>query len=242
LNNEHTERTYSTFKEVLGDGAINPARDWRTLFKKDIENYSKNLNISPIIYKEFLRGLLSQIKLGYVDDQSTFTKVKIAHGRQERMVAKKFQENNIVLPFSTVYQSAVTQDDNKRRFKEVLVTSSKWNDEIQRAERIVGYIDVPIKAEYTVSVWTKYVSDMDQLAASIRLGFNPHKLIVTPFSEETKAYLTGEESMTTAEAPDREERLLKREFKITIEGYIPSPTFKITNTGKIIHLNTEIWV
>lgn len=242
MNNEHTEKTYSNMSEALGEGAINPARDWRTLFKNDIDNYSKNLNMATTIYKEILRGLLSQIKLGFVDDQSNFTKVKIAHGRQERTVAKKFQENNIVLPFATVYQSAVTQDEDKRRFREVLVTSSKWNDETQRAERIVSYTDVPIKAEYTLSVWTKYVSDMDQLSASIRLGFNPHKLIVTPFSEETKAYLTGEEGMTTAEAPDREERLLKREFKITIECYIPSPTFKITNTGKIIHLNTEIWV
>tara|TARA_R110000803_G_scaffold61671_2_gene121639 strand:- start:1643 stop:2335 length:693 start_codon:yes stop_codon:yes gene_type:complete len=228
--------------EVLGDGAINPARGWRELFKNDIENYSKNLNMATSIYKEILRGLLSQIKLGFIDDQSNFTNVKIAHGRQERTVAKKFQENNLVLPFSTVYQSAVTQDDDKRRFKEVLVTSSKWNDETQRAERIVGYSDVPIKAEYTLSVWTKYVSDMDQLSASIRLGFNPHKLIVTPFSEETKAYLNEEADMSTTEAPDREDRLLKRNFTITIEGYIPSPTFKITNTGKIIHLNTEIWV
>lgn len=242
MNNEHTERTYSTFEEVLGDGAINPARDWRTLFKKDIKNYSKNLNISPIIYKEFLRGLLSQINLGFIDNQSNFTKVKLAHGRQERTVAKKFQENNIVLPFATIYQSSVAQDEVKRRFKEVLITSSKWNEETQRAERVVSYNDVPFKAEYTLGVWTKYMSDMDQIAASVRLGFNPHKLIVTPFSEETKAYLTGEEGMTTAEAPDREERLLKREFKITIEGYIPSPTFKITNTGNIIHLNTEIWV
>ena len=242
MNNEHTERTYSTFEEVLGDGAINPARDWRTLFKKDIKNYSKNLNISPIIYKEFLRGLLSQINLGFIDNQSNFTKVKLAHGRQERTVAKKFQENNIVLPFATIYQSSVAQDEVKRRFKEVLITSSKWNEETQRAERVVSYNDVPFKAEYTLGVWTKYMSDMDQIAASVRLGFNPHKLIVTSFSEETKAYLTGEEGMSTAEAPDREERLLKREFKITIEGYIPSPTFKITNTGKIIHLNTEIWV
>ena len=242
MNNEHTEKTYSNMAEVLGDGAINPARDWRTIFKNDIENYSKNLNMATPIYKELLRGLLSQIKLGYIDDQSNFTKVKLAHGRQERTVAKKFQENNIVLPFATIYQSSVTQDEVKRRFKEVLITSSKWNDETQRAERVVSYNDVPLKAEYTLSVWTKYMSDMDQLAASVRLGFNPHKLIVTSFSEETKAYLTGEEGMSTAEAPDREERLLKREFKITIEGYIPSPTFKITNTGKIIHLNTEIWV
>ena len=242
MNNEHTERTYSTFEEVLGDGAINPARDWRTLFKKDIENYSKNLNISPIIYKEFLRGLLSQIKLGYIDDQSEFIEVKLAHGRQERIVAKKFQENNLILPFATVFQSSVESDDKKRRFKEVLIVSSKWDDKSQRAERVVSYNDVAIQAQYTLSVWSKYMSDIDQLSASIRQGFNPHKLITTSFSQELKAYLTSESDVSTTEIPDREDRLLKRNFVITIEGYIPSPAFKITSTGKVIKINSEIWI
>ena len=67
---------------------------------------SQDLKMSPTYYKEVLRSLLSSIKLAYIDDQANYKEVKLHHGRQERLVAKKFQENNLILPYSTVYQSS----------------------------------------------------------------------------------------------------------------------------------------
>jgi hypothetical protein len=57
-----------------------------------------------------------------------------------------------------------------------------------------------------------------------------------------KAYLSKEEDISKTDVGDKEERLVRKTFTVSVEGYIPSPKFLLTNTGKIIHINTEIWV
>ena len=195
-----------------------------------------------VFYKDVLRGLLSQVKLYYTDDQDQFKEIPIHHGRQERAIAKKFQENNIVLPYATVYQSAVNEDKNKRRYEPVLVQRKLWNVNTNRAERIINYPDVPVILNYTMSVWCKYVSDLDQIASGIRSRFNPHLSIKTPETQIMKAFLTEETDRSVVEVNDREERLIRKEFTISIEAYIPSPKFLVTDTTKIKKINSIVEV
>lgn len=210
--------------------------------KNKITTLSKNLNLTSKVYKELLRALLSELRLGYVNDDSEYIKLKLHHGRQERAVAKKFQENNIVLPYSTIFQSGVSSDDPKRRQRNVLIHSSSWNDEIQRAERIVSLCDVPIVSEYTLSVWSKYISDLDQISATLRSNFNPDLILETSYSNNIKAFLAEESDISAVEVGDKEDRLIRKTFTINVESYIQSPRFKVTSTGKIIQVNTEIWL
>jgi hypothetical protein len=203
---------------------------------------SKDMRISPTYYKEVLRSLLSSMKLSYVDDQSDYKEVKLHHGRQERIIAKKFQENNLILPYSTIYQSSISEDEKKRRSWSVLSFSTKWDDETQRAQRVVSYTDIPVKMEYTLSIWSKYISHIDQLSAQLRLQFNPHKNLNIFETNLLKSFLTNEEDISKTDVGDKEERLVRKNFIITVEGYIPSPKFLLTNTGKIIQINTEFWI
>lgn len=203
---------------------------------------SQDLKMSPTYYKEVLRSLLSSIKLAYIDDQANYKEVKLHHGRQERLIAKKFQENNLILPYSTVYQSSVNEDEKRRRSWSVLSFHKKWDEETQRAQRVVSYPDVPVNIEYTLSIWSKYISHIDQLSAQLRSSFNPHKNLEIFDTNILKAFLTSEEDISKTDVGDKEERLVRKNFTITIQGYIPSPKFLLTNTGKIIHTNTEFWL
>jgi len=222
---------------------MKPSADTGYNYLKDkITKMSKNLNVTSKVYKEILRSLLAELRLGYINDDSEYTKLKLHHGRQERAVAKKFQENNIILPYSTIFQSGVSSDDLKRRQRNVLMYNSVWDDETQRAERVVSLCDVPIISEYTLSVWSKYVSDLDQIAATLRSQFNPDLILETSYSNNIKAFLKEESDISSVEVGDKEDRLIRKSFTINVESYIQSPRFKVTSTGKIVQVNTEIWL
>ena len=214
----------------------------RSYLKDKIAAMSKKLNVTSKVYKEILRSLLSEIRLGYINDDSEYVSLKLHHGRQERAVSKKFQENNIILPYSTIFQSGVQSDDSKRRNRDILFYDSTWDDDAQRAERVVSLCDVPMISEYTLSVWAKYVSDLDQIAATFRRQFNPDLILETPYANNVKAFLSDESDISAVEVGDKEDRLIRKTFTINVESYIQSPKFKITSTGKIIQTNTEIWI
>lgn len=237
MNNNYSEYT------VRDSSIPNPPPETGHSYLKDkIITMSKNLNVTSKVYKEILRALLSEIQLGYINDDSEFIKLKLHHGRQERAVAKKFQENNIILPYSTIFQSGVASDEKKLRQRNVLLYDSVWNDDIQRAERVVALCDVPIISEYTLSVWAKYVSDLDQIAATLRSKFNPDLLLETSYASNVKAFLAEESDISAVEVGDKEDRLIRKTFTINVESYIQSPRFKVTSTGKITQLHTEIWL
>ena len=231
------------FEYTVNDSSLKPTADTGYGYLKDkITKMSKNLNVTSKVYKEILRSLLAELRLGYVNDDSEYIKLKLHHGRQERAVAKKFQENNIILPYSTIFQSGVSSDDLKRRQRNVLMYNSVWDDETQRAERVVSLCDVPIISEYTLSVWSKYVSDLDQIAATLRSQFNPDLILETSYSNNIKAFLKEESDISAVEVGDKEDRLIRKSFTINVESYIQSPRFKVTSTGKIVQVNTEIWL
>jgi len=51
-----------------------------------------------------------------------------------------------------------------------------------------------------------------------------------------------EEDISRTDIADKEERLLRKTFTLEVQGYIPSPKFLLTNTGKITNLNTDFWI
>ena len=73
-------------------------RTSRELYYGIIEDAVNDTSYRNDVYKEVLRSLLSQLNLYYVNSRSESSKIKVHHGRQDRAVAKMFQENNIVLP------------------------------------------------------------------------------------------------------------------------------------------------
>ena len=240
MSNQYTETSYREDPDRR-EARSEPGYE-RSYFTDRIESMYKDLKISSTYYKEVLRSLLSSMRVNYLDDQGDYKDVKIHHGRQERIIAKKFQENNLILPYSTIYQSAINEDTKKRRSWSVLNYGTVWDDESQRAQRTVSYPDIPVIMEYTFSVWSKYISHLDQISAQIRSQFNPHKNLNIMDTNVLKAYLSKEEDISKTDVGDKEERLVRKTFTVSVEGYIPSPKFLLTNTGKIIHINTEIWV
>lgn len=230
-----TDTFKGTFNEYLTATSSIPAagRSSRELFYDMVTDAIEKSNYKPTVYKEMLRSLIAQLKLRYVDSRGEPVDIKLHHGRQDRAVAKKFQENNIILPYATIFQYNVQNDVDRRRFDSLLVHGTRWNENTQRAERTLSYPDVPVKLSYLLNVWCRYVSDMDQIAALVRNKFNPSFELKTPFSTNVTCFLSDETDNSVVEVSDREDRLIRKGFFIEIQTYIPSPKFRVTNTGRI---------
>ena len=229
-----------------GEGAPPPIEDARSsniIWNNFIQEATNNATLSPFVYKEVIRSLISTFgMLHYLDGENKLIRVKATHSAPERAVAKKFQENSMILPIITVHQLSAKSDDSRRRYDNVLIQSTEWNDDIQRAERIISRSDVPVNITYSVNLWTKYMEDMDQISQNIRVKFNPSLKIATPFSDNLKIFLKDESNSSTLVDGDREDRLLRKSFSIEAELYIPSPRFKVTSTGRIEKVVSEIWL
>lgn len=213
------------------------------LYREYIADATKNSTLSDFVYKETLRAVISEFNnIHYVDGDNELKKVKAMHATPERVIGKLNKEFNTILPVITVSLLQSANDDNKRRYDNIVVQNKVWNDDIQRAERIIGLADVPVRCTYSINLWAKYMEDLDQLTQNIRVKFNPSARIQTPFSDNIKCFLVSESSTGSATAADKEDRILRKTFNAELEMYIPSPKFKVTSTGKIEKLVGELWV
>jgi hypothetical protein len=122
----------------------------------------------------------------------------------------------------------------------MLVHQSYWDDNKQRAIRVISLPAIPTIINYTVNVWTKYREDMDQAIEQIRKLFDPDLEINTKFNTYTKSFLVEEIDKSEIEVSDTAERVLRKSLSVRVEAYIPTPKFRITSTGKIEEFKFDI--
>mgnify|MGYP003142684340 CR=1 FL=1 len=163
--------------------------------------------------------------------------------RMDFVVAKMKEQHNIILPVLSITQTISEDDNARRRYDPTLIHEKYFDEDKQRAIRILSLAPKPLTLNYTVNIWTKYRSDMDQILEQIRLLFNPELMIPTKYSTNTKSYIVSEVDNTVDTAPDKEDRILKRGVTIAVQSYLPNPKFMITSSGKIerFMVETEIY-
>ena len=209
---------------------------------KILERTSPTISISSF-YKSTLRFLLSKFgEFRYIDAENNSIGVKCFFGNKERAIAKITQEDNIILPVMSINQDSSGEDDDRRRQSSNLVISSFWSKEKKRAVRVISLAPKAVKVSYDLNIWCKYNADLDQISEQVRLLFNPSLNITNDFTETTLAFLEQEKDHRVTSVGDKEDRVLKKTFNISVEGYIPFPKFLITSTGEIeeIIVDTEI--
>lgn len=233
----------SATTEYDSSGSYVTARTARSKFRSYIVETTKNSTLSPFVYKDIMRALLVSFgNMHYVDGTGKLIRVKSVHGNPERTIAKLHKEDNIILPIITIHQDGAKNHNERRRLDDMIIEKSEWNQDIQRAERIIGVADVPAKLTYNMNLWCKYMEDMDQISQGIRVRFNPSVTLKTPVSASIKSFLMNETNKTTISKGDREARVLRKSFSLEVEAYIPSPKFKITSTGRIDKIVSELWI
>ena len=195
------------------------------------------------LYRETLEYLINVFsQYVYINDENKVVKVPCWHGSVERVVAKLRQEHNIVLPVMSVFRTGNNSDEKRRRFSGMIVYDKYWDLESQRAVRVARLAPTPVTISYKLNVWTKYQEDMDHLTEQVHRDFNPDINIKTSYNTSTKGFLSSESPSNELTVSEGQDRVIRKAFDFTVESYIPSPRFVITNTGKIEEFNAEVLI
>lgn len=202
--------------------------------RKEIYRMTQAKHNISFIYRESLRSMIASFNdVGYIDSEEKFNSIMCIHANAERAVAKLKQENNIILPIISVGQTTSDNDTARQKTESLLVNEKYWDAKKNRAYRILSLAPRAVNVKYQLNIWTKYMSDMDQILEQIRLKFNPEMQVPTEFSTLAKAYLESEDDVGQITVSDKQDRVLKKTMNIVLRTYIPSPKFLYTSTGKI---------
>mgnify|MGYP003664237060 CR=1 FL=1 len=224
-------------EESTLSGVTSRSERWNTRegdIRKKMYRMTQAENSISFIYKELLRSMIASFsELGYISSEEKFIKTKCVHANAERTIAKLKQDNNIILPIVSISQTISNNNKMRRRAENVLVQEKYWDEEKNRAFRVLSFAPRAVDVMYQLNIWTKYMSDMDQILEQVRLKFNPDMEVPTKYSTLMKAYIDTEEDSGKLTAEDKEDRIIQKTINIVVEAYIPSPKFLVTSSGKI---------
>lgn len=234
--------------ESIGEGGWPPPSEGSNITSSQylinlLNNMEKKSTVPINAYKEIVRYLLNQFNdLVYVDHELKHVEVKCRYGNPERTIAKLNGEDNIVLPLLTISQNSTIEANERRKNAAILMQNSYWDEEKQRALRVVSFCDRPVTILYNINIWAKYMEDLDQLAQKIRLYFNPALTLNTKFSKDSQVFLDSETNNYSFALADREDRILRKSFTVSVQTYVRSPRYLITSTGELETLNLDVEV
>jgi len=194
---------------------------------------SKNSIDFTEVNKQILQSFINVLDFNYLSEDNKVIKVKTIYGAPERAIAEIFQENAIILPLISVYQIESIESQERRHFAPVVKSQKWWNHKTQRAERVISLAPKAMDFIFQISLWGKYIEDINEISPQIRKLFNPSLNLETDLHDHTQVFLTEEEDSYTYDTGDGEDRTLVKTFTVNVETYIPYPIYKITSTGKI---------
>tara|TARA_R110000850_G_scaffold202996_1_gene329252 strand:+ start:1640 stop:2371 length:732 start_codon:yes stop_codon:yes gene_type:complete len=214
-----------------------------TRLKNQIHELTTN-KIKPFIanvYKESLKELLSIFgSLHYFDGNNNKVRVKATYGSPERIASRAKADNTLILPLISVVESGTDNSDKRLRYRPVLINETFWDSKKLRATRVLSFPPRPINLSYEINIWSKYKADMDMLRSSIFGKFNPEVNVRTRYSDFNKCFIESEQDLGSVVAQDSQDRVLQKSINVTLETYIPSPKFTVTNTGEIVSFHHEV--
>lgn len=212
-----------------------------------IQNDLMNPNRTTIYrYSNGLRGFneaMQDLFSGLVvrDDNGKYHPVPIVYAVPEKAVAAIMQDNirkdnsgvvdSIRLPLLTIYQSDIQPDWDKYAYHQATNFLLDHNykpgfymSEKRERDTVFGVArGIPIKLTYTLSFWTYFIEDADQILEQILLKFSRVAYIqVQGVHWETIVTLDSISNNIEPE-PGVSQRAIKYQFTLTVESYLPQP-------------------
>lgn len=212
-------------------------------------------------YSKALRGCDEAMKdlfsdLVVLDDDGKAHNVPIIWGTQERAVAIILQENvrkdnslvvdRIKLPALAIHSNDIQFNQNRYTYHMAFDYSRDFttdgkpgfttNEQYER-DTVFGVArGIPVDISYTLYAWTMYISDMNQLLEQIMLKINPAGYIrIRGVAPIVNVRLDSTGNNIDTEPGDDKLRIIKYQFNMTAESYIPQPIVR-----KKAVLNTKI--
>lgn len=209
--------------------------------KSTIYRYAKGLRATD----EAVKDLFSNVHV--LDIQGKAFKVPIIWGSQERAVAVLIQENvrkdnslvvdRIRLPIMSIYTSSHYPNNERYVFHGAIDYFNRLTKDGKPAfvaqeqrhprDTVFGRPrGIPIDLGYTLTIWTRYWEDMNQILEQIYLKFSggvAYIKVQGVTNWEPVVKLDSISNNINTEPGDRQERVIKFEIGLTAETFIPQP-------------------
>ena len=198
-----------------------------------------------------------------LDEDGKAHKVPIVWGTQERAVAWILQDNvrkdgglvvdRLRLPMMAIYSSGMDFDQTRYTYHKALDYMRRMRPDgkpgftaKEKFERdtVFGVArGIPVNKTYTLTAWTMYMEDIDQIIEQIVLKFSPVAYIsVRGVNWETVVTLDSIANNVDYEPGDQNQRIIKFEFNLTARAYIPQPIVRkkaVLETKVDLHNSVE---
>ena len=192
-----------------------------------------------------------------LDEDGKAHKVPIIWGTQERAISWMLQDNTkkdgslvverIRLPMMAIYSSGMEFDQSRYTYhkaidyvRDVSGKPGMYAKEKSDRDTVFGNTrGLPINKAYTLMVWTMYMEDVDQILEQIVLKFSPVAYIrVRGIRWETVVTLDSIANNVDYEPGDQNQRVIKYEFNLTAQAYIPQP---VTRTKSVLSTKVDFY-
>lgn len=215
-------------------------------------------------YSKALRGCDEAVKdlfsnLVCISEAGEAVPVPVTWGTQERAVAAVLQSNvrqdstlvvnRINLPMLSVYQSGVAVQPNRYIYHKAIDYYRSWRPDgkpgftaSERRERdtVFGVArGIPVDVSYQLTAWTSYMEDMNQILEQVLTKFSPvaYIRIQGVHNWETIVKIDSVANNLTQEPGDQQLRVIKFQFGLTAETFIPQP---IVRKKAVLHQKIDI--
>lgn len=215
--------------------------DVRNPTRNTVYRYSQSLRGCDMAMKDMFSNLV------VLDGNGTPHPIPIIWGSQERAVMAILGENirrdkslvvdRIRLPMLSIHQSGLSFAEQRytyhkaidyvRRlrpdFKPGFTTSEQYD-----RDTVFGIArGIPIDVNYTLDAWTLYLEDMNQIVEQVLLKFSKVAYIrVRGVQWETVVKLESTANNLETEPGDQNLRVIKWQFNLVAETYIPQPIIR----------------
>ena len=198
--------------------------------------YSKSIRGNDEAMLDMFRNIV------VIDEDGKAWPVPVMLGPPEKAVAAMIQENvrqdetlvvnRIRLPMMAMTQTNIEYDLSRYTYHKALnfFTDANGNptktiNEKYTNDTVLGFArGIPVNIGYTLTAWTMYREDMNQIIEQIMSKFSQVAYIrVTGVQWEVIVKLDSVANNLNAEPGDQKIRIIKYEFNMTAQTYIPQP-------------------
>mgnify|MGYP001295565293 FL=1 len=201
--------------------------------KKDIKAYEDKNPYTRNFYRNYTKSLMERLNVYIFNAQNERIKISTIYANPERAIAKIHEDRNLTLPLMSLAIGDIEENVSIRKPDVQLTTYKFFDVETQRAYRIVKQASKAVALQFQLTLWTKYTEDMNQMVEEVQMMFQPSMAIPTEDEAENKAFLLDVLDMSSVQAADKQDRLLRKRVTLRVEAYIPGRQYLYSNTGRI---------
>jgi hypothetical protein len=198
--------------------------------------YSKSIRGSDEAMLDLFRNVI------VIDEDGKGWPIPIMLGPPEKAVAAMIQENirkdetlvvnRIRLPMMALTQGSIEYDLSRYTYHKALNFFQQYDgtpgttiSEKYKKDTVLGFAKgIPVNIGYALTAWTMYREDMNQIVEQIITKFSQVAYIrVTGVPWEVIVKLDSIANNLNNEPGDQQIRVIKYEFNMTVQTYIPQP-------------------